>query len=217
MSCFGYQDTVAYISQKRQQASGYIAGGSWNLHLPSTFMMFLLIPSYLFFVLKYLRFSLQLNKKGYPLIVLALFLTVVLTITINFNHSTNFWKIWIDPRYQGHSVRELVTFGLIYLPLALFLIIDRPRENLKKITIKTPKIILVLITLFLIALFYQVDLTLSSGLGNITQTPSFAKNGQLSILYLLSAHFFEHFLDTIYFCLVLILLVSFKSKNNHIA
>ena len=39
------------------------------------------------------------------------------------------------------------------------------------------------------------------GVGTLAQKPEFAKGGELSVIYLLASHFFEHFLDTIFFAL----------------
>jgi hypothetical protein len=52
------------------------------------------------------------------------------------------------------------------------------------------------------------------GIGQLAQTPPFAKAGTLSVPYLLASHYFEHLLDTIYFTLLTLLLWSFASRRN---
>ena len=41
---FGGEDTLSFLLQRKQQPELYVEGGSWNLHLPSTMLQFLLIP-----------------------------------------------------------------------------------------------------------------------------------------------------------------------------
>ena len=47
---FGSEYTYSYILQSRQSASRYETGGAWNLHLPSTILLFFLIPVYIYFL-----------------------------------------------------------------------------------------------------------------------------------------------------------------------
>lgn len=44
---FGTDDTLSYIMQQKQSVVRMGEGGSWNLHLPSLMMQFLLIPVYI--------------------------------------------------------------------------------------------------------------------------------------------------------------------------
>lgn len=48
LSVFGADDTLAFITQKKQAVEIYRPGGSWNLHLPSTVSLFFLIPVFIF-------------------------------------------------------------------------------------------------------------------------------------------------------------------------
>lgn len=48
LTIFGYEDTFAFICQKKQGVGIYAEGGSWNLHLPSSMLQFLLIPVYIY-------------------------------------------------------------------------------------------------------------------------------------------------------------------------
>ncbi len=53
--------------------------------------------------------------------------------------------------------------------------------------------IITAIFLFTILFAYQSIIPLMIEIGNLAQNPDFAKGGELSILYLLSSHYFEHF------------------------
>ena len=59
---FGYEDTFEYILQRRQRFGQHNQGGSWNLHLPSTFAMFFLIPVSIILMLKFLKKERQIAK-----------------------------------------------------------------------------------------------------------------------------------------------------------
>jgi hypothetical protein len=58
----------------------------------------------------------------------------------------------------------------------------------------------------LIGVAYQAITVISAGISDTAQKPSFAHGQGLSIAYLLSAHYFEHVLDSIYFLLLAIFL-----------
>ena len=77
----------------------------------------------------------------------------------------------------------------------------------------SPRVKLIFISLlgfFVLTLVYQLVLVLGVDLKGITQVPDFAKSNRLSIAYLLSSHYFEHVLDSIYF--VLIVMLAFRGS-----
>ena len=65
--------------------------------------------------------------------------------------------------------------------------------------------------LFLVGFVYQVVISLANDVGSLAQRPDFAKGGELSIAYLLASHYFEHVLDSLFFALLTLLLVAFRS------
>lgn len=74
-------------------------------------------------------------------------------------------------------------------------------------------IMIILTALFLMGLFYQSYISLAAGIGRLAQKPFFAKNGELGIPYLLASHYFEHFLDTVYFTLLCLILYTYPGKK----
>lgn len=220
LSVFGIEDTTSYLMQKRQQAVGYQEGGSWNLHLPSTALMFFLIPFYIYAVLKFYKIKSKANLSGKKYIMFAICIYLIFSFLLNIDDLNKLLNIWTEPRYQAHSIRELLTFPLTYLPLPLFFFLnwDRPKkleinENFNK---KLNGLLLCCLMLFCIAFSYQIYISLNSDIGKIAQKPAFAKNQELTISYLLSSHYFEHFLDTIYFTLLsLVIYKLIRTKSNY--
>jgi hypothetical protein len=201
---FGSEDTWAFISQQEQNPTTYVQGGSWNLHLPSSLLLFFFMPIYLIVVRSLLHRPNVWSRNGIQ--YSAIFLAALFIGTAIFNHSFNVIAIVLqvcqDPRYLAHGVREMATFPLTFFPLALFLIM-RKSNALKNISAVFPKrLLLICVVLFVLGMVYQVVLPLQVGIDELAQKPDFAPQGKLGILYLLSSHYFEHVLDTLFFALV---------------
>ena len=207
---FGYEDTVAFIGQKKQAVNIYESGGAWNLHFPSSLLLLFFIPFNIYFVLYFFNRKISFSKQGLFLIIIALLLLIVFTILFNYKNMSAVVKILQDPRYQAHSVRELMTFPMTYFPIPLYFFLrktkswDNPNDQKLKHIIPIGSLLLI----FLLGLSYQSYATLSRGVGNLAQKPYFAKGGQLGVPYLLSSHYFEHFLDTIYFSFICLILFN---------
>jgi hypothetical protein len=211
LSVFGYEDTSAFIFQQKQSMQNYTKGGSWNLHIPSTIMLLALIPVYIYCSKKIFGKSIALSSRWVRHIFLGFIMPALLfTYFLNRTVVDVVFSVWKDPRYLAHSVRELMTFPVTYFPLPLFFFLRRDRN--KQISDESTKnrnleyIIVLAAALFLVGLFYQSYIPLAEGIGNLAQKPEFAKGGKLGISYLLASHYFEHFLDTIYFTLLSMLL-----------
>jgi len=217
MVVFGHEDTFAFIAQKKQGVGTYAEGGSWNLHLPSTTLLFLLIPAYIYIVKTIFGSVIQPNFGGLSYISLGVLLFFLFTLLFNRSIADPFFSIWADPRYLAHSVRELLTFPVTYFPIPLYFILRRERtvraSAKRMIGGNLRSLIACLAIIFLVALFYQSYASLTAGIGSIAQKPDFAGGGQLGIPYLLASHYFEHFLDTIYFTLLSLLLYSFGANR----
>jgi len=221
LTVFGYEDTLSFMAQRKQGVGIYAEGGSWNLHLPSTMLLLLLIPVYIYIVKRIFGRSIEPNPSGLFYISLGFIFFFLFTFLFNRNIVDAFFSIWGDPRYLGHSVRELLTFPVTYFPVPLYFILSgetrvggsRKRKRNRNLECVMASLGIV----FLLGLFYQSYIPLTEGIGNIAQKPDFAKGGKLGAPYLLASHYFEHFLDTIYFTLLCLLSYSFamnKAKRS---
>ena len=204
---FGVDDTRDYICQRKQSLVVMGNGGSWNLHLPSTMMLFVFVPPYTYLIKRSCRRRASFNPSGLVYIGLGGVLLLGMTLYLNPHPVAILNDIWSSPRYLGHSVRELLTFPLTYFPIPLYFFLKQ--EPMSKDLQSDQRVIFVFwmfSLMFLIGVAYQAAAVLAVGIGETAQTPPFAKDGKLSILYLLSSHYFEHFLDTVYFSLCCLLL-----------
>jgi hypothetical protein len=204
-SWFGTEDTISFLLQKKQSVTRYEEGGSWNLHLPSTVMQYLLIPVYIYGVKWLFKTPIKLNSKGINLIVISILLCILMIFLVNSSPINSVINIWKDPRYLAHSVRELATFPITYYPIALYFMMKKSKTTQSgyKPAIKAINVSLLIIFILFTSLFiYQAVIPLSVGIGDLAQKPDFAKEGELSIFYLLTSHYFEHFLESTYFILV---------------
>lgn len=216
---FGREDTLAFVMQTRQGAAIYAEGGSWNLHLPSTMLLFAGVPGYLFVVARILKIPLRPSRQGARLLLAAAALTIIFTGLFNGDPLGAVMTAWTNPRYLAHSVRELATFSLTYFPLPLSLlalgspaIAPAQRDSRHRFAW-----IAVLLGVTVAALAYQCYIPLAAGIGELAQKPPFAKTGTLSVPYLLTSHYFEHVLDTIYFTILTLLLWSFATRRRDAA
>jgi hypothetical protein len=213
LGVFGSEDTFAFIAQQKQGVGIYAEGGSWNLHLPSTMLLFLLLPVYVFIVKRILGRSVELSLSGLFYISVAFIFFFLFTFFFNSNIVDAFFLTWGDPRYLAHSVRELLTFPVTYFPIPLYFILRRETRvggsTNRRQNRNLECIIACLAIVFLLGLFYQSYVALTEGIENIAQKPDFTKGGKLGVPYLLASHYFEHFLDTIYFALLCLLLYGF--------
>ena len=181
----------------------------------------LLIPVYLAVVIVVFGRSIRPSPKGSIYLLSALGLFVSFGTYFNSGLMAAIHKVWTDPRYLAHSVRELLTFPLVYYPVPLFFMMkDADADpNTEKVPkgrdLTSLKIFLLLCTvIFVAAIGYQSYIPLKQGIGELAQKPAFAKGGKLGIPYLLASHYFEHFLDAVYFSLLCLLLYGAATHRN---
>jgi len=211
LTMFGFEDTFSFIAQRKQQATGmYVQGGSWNLHLPSSTLLFFLVPVYLFVFKRLFQRNMELRPRGLGYILFSVFMLFLFTLVFNKYSLSPLLSVWGDPRYLAHSIRELLTFPVTYFPLPLYFLLKNENpgfESLHK-EIKNPlsSIMACLVLLLLLGVCYQLSISLAAGIGTLAQKPAFTKGPPLGIPYLLASHYFEHFLDTIYFTLLCLFL-----------
>jgi hypothetical protein len=215
---FGHEDTLAFVLQQKQNISVSVRGGPWNLHLPSTVVLFFLIPIYLYGIKMLLKKNIHGNTKGLLYITIGVLLFFFFTAFLNGNIVDVFLFTWMSPRYLAHSVRELLTFPITYFPLPVYFILRGTKDvgiSEKRSIKKWLRHGIGFFTAICLAgFFYQSYVSLSEGISDLAQKPFFARNGKLGVLYLLASHFFEHFLDTIYFTLLCLLLYGIALQKQ---
>jgi hypothetical protein len=217
ITVFGYEDTFSFITQKKQGVGIYRDGGAWNLHLPSTVLLFVFIPVYIYVVKKICDKNVLVGTRGMGYLAFGFALFLSFTFVLNRHNITEtLCLISSDPRYLAHGVRELLTFPLTYFPIPLYFFLREEKErglaSGSAVDRKLAAGIIFLLIIFMAGLFYEASIPLSKGIDNLAQRPAFAKGGKLGIPYLLASHYFEHFLDTIFFALFCLLLYGFASR-----
>ena len=217
LALFGSTETFDFIAGRTQGRGVTGEGGPWDLHLPSLTLLIFFIPVYLYLVLKYFKVELQPNPRGLSYLLAGFLLLAGFNYLFNRNDIIILMRIWTDPRYLAHGVRELLTFPVTYFPVPLYLILKREKSAFSSTGEKKLWVLKVFLTIFsvifLAGLLYEVWAALSSGIGELSQKPAFAHGGNLGIPYLLASHYFEHFLDTIYFTLLCLILFGLAAKS----
>jgi hypothetical protein len=217
---FGIDDTMAFILQQKQSARHFGLGGSWNLHLPSTLLQLALIPVFIFAVKNLFAAGIQESRQGFFYAAAGLAVMAVFTWLVNKDTAFAVGRALSDPRHLAHSVREIATFPLTYYPLPLFAFLAwEERSALAPGRARGGVKILmgVLVLVFAGAFLYQAAAALSHDIGALSQKPAFMKGESLGIAYLLASHYFEHFLDTIYFSLACLILYVFAADGGGIS
>lgn len=222
VTVFGYEDTLSFIAQKKQGVGIYRDGGAWDLHLPSTVLLFAFIPVYIYVVRRICGRNVLPGTAGQRYLTVSCFLFIFFTLLSNRHNITDtFCSILTDPRYLAHGVRELLTFPLTYFPIPLYFFMRGEKERGPASGNATDRKlaagIICLLIIFTAGLFYEALIPLSKGIGSLAQRPAFAKGGKLGIPYLLASHYFEHFLDTIFFALLCLLLYGSASRTRRSA
>ena len=218
LAVFGRADTIDFLLQRKQGVNMFVHGGSWLLHLPSTLVLLVLIPVYAFILLRLIRVDIAATKEGFPFILTGMALIILFTAVFFGNPLSALNLVWSDPRYLAHSVRELATFPFTYFPLPIYflfrnlsqpVILSRERNSRMLLII-----IIILSTLTVLAIAYQIYASLAAGVGELAQKPAFTHGSSLSIPYLLASHYFEHVLDSIFFTLVTLLIISISHRQT---
>ena len=212
---FGRAETWAFFSQQMQGTQIEQGGGSWMLHLPSTLTLFVVIPLYIALAARVARTQIDLNVRGVHYLLLAAGLTLLFTVLFSDSLAGALSFAWTDPRYLAHSVRELATFPLTYFPIPLYFLLRDAQafEPHPKPDHRSVALLMSFAAVSLAVVAYQCVVPLQAGIGGLAQRPDFAQ-GTLSIPYLLASHYFEHFLDTIYFTLVTLLLWNLAVRKT---
>ena len=210
---FGTEDTMIYILQQRQSLVTAGEGGSWNLHLPSTCLMLAMTPLLVWPAKLLSGKALSLSGSGLKFLVAALVVVIGMTFAVNSDPLDAAKIAWTHPRYLAHSVRELATFPATYYPWVLIILLWTDRSTASsQAPPKMAWMLIICAIIFLIGFSYQVLVPLTIGIDILAQKPAFTAGKGLGIPYLLASHYFEHFLDTLFFLLFSLFLISFSAK-----
>jgi hypothetical protein len=183
----GIKYTIWDLCQLREQDAMIHWGSHWQMHFLSTIAVILLLimPG---------LFSLQTGVNNKYLITLF---GSTLLLSIIFGTG---WKAFTHPRWMLHGAREVFTYFFINLIPAL-----APIYLLRSvIAFEMGFAALLCFLLFGVINLYFIYVYLKSDLDQEAQS----KRG---IIYLLSSHFFEHILDTIYILILVILLLKINA------
>jgi hypothetical protein len=194
----GWQRTMDYAFQWVERDGIVSKGGNWNqLQLSNLPILLGTIGLSSAFVM----FGKESGSKGSgPLTALALLcigVAAALCIVIS-AFSWGGWKSFLNPRWLAHSLREIATYPLTGIPIALsgVLLVEYYLSGLHTWAVEPRSLSLILIGTGIGIAIGEVILIKDVNVLAIAQKPSFAVNG-LSISYLLCSHVFEHFLDFI--------------------
>lgn len=106
------------------------------------------------------------------------------------------WQAFLNPRWMAHSIREVATYPLTGIPIALaaILLVERYLSGQNTWSVEPRALSLILIGLSLVLVAGQLIYLNRVDVMAMAQKPSFARR-ELSVPYLVSSHVFEHFLD----------------------
>lgn len=106
------------------------------------------------------------------------------------------WQGFLNARWMAHSIRELATYPLTGIPIALvgILVAERYVSGIRILTLKVGARSLILLSVGVLIVAGQLLWLLNMDVLAMAQKPAFAPEG-LSVSYLLASHVFEHFLD----------------------
>jgi hypothetical protein len=197
---FGWDETRAFLFQYYERDGILSPGGSWNQLQVSNLPIALGSIS--------LAFAWACSWSGpkagvsRPLVwrglaTLGFALVLFLTLTLCWWPG---WSSFLNPRWLAHSIREIATYPLTGIPIALAAVtaahlwITRQGGRLPSLPLTLPVFSMVLFGLAVAVVAGQLLLLQDTNIHVIAQKPAFAPNG-LSIPYLLAAHVFEHWLD----------------------
>lgn len=210
---WGGAETWEFVTQQRQRPDLVVPGGSWLLHLPSTLALIFGLPLTVVAARWFFDRPTDVGTDGAIVFGLGVVSIIGITCVVVPQPWTTVTTILGDPRYLGHGVRELATFPLTYfpLPLAWWFTAENAAPGFRWNRALVMTVLPIALT-FTGIMGYEVIVPLNHGIGDLAQQPAFAHDGGLSIPYLLASHFFEHFLDTIFFALMCLLLMPSRPR-----
>jgi len=198
ISTAGWQRTADYFFQRIERDNVMSSGGNWNQFQLSNFPIGLgalgIGYATVFALGPDLKRSAGLIRGGLVCIIMAAALSAGITA-----FTWPGWAAFLNPRWVAHGIREIATFPLTGVPIALggILLTERYLSGAKTVTVNIKATTVFLTGMAIAILIGELILLRHADIGGMAQKPAFAPQG-LSIAYLLSAHVFEHFLDFLF-------------------
>ena len=192
----GEQRTLDYALQRIERDGIMSKGGNWNQlqlsNVPIALGAISLSGTLIMFAGGGVaRQNTSLKRAGKICIAVTALLMICLSAWVFPG-----WDGFLNPRWMAHSIRELATYPITGIPVALcsMLIAEWYISGLNTWIMKINLYSIILIVVGLVMVAGQLIWLANVDVLAIAQKPSFAPDG-LSLSYLLTAHVFEHFLD----------------------
>ena len=199
----GWQRTLDYSLQRIERDGVTSKGGNWNqLQLSNVPIALgtIGIASALRLVnsARPIVFDASLFAGGAACLVAAAAIVVGMSVA-----TWCTWRAFRNPRWLAHSMREVATFPLTGIPIALasIVIVEYGLFGPSPWAVQPRWSSLILIGLGALIVAIEFALVRNVDVLAIAQKPSFAAEG-MSISYLLAAHVFEHVLDFVLIALL---------------
>ncbi len=195
LATVGWQRTLDYALQRIERDGVLSAGGNWNQLQLSNIPIALGVLA-LCIAVRCEQGSHSKRRDGsVAWAVAAVGLATVLCVGITALNWCG-WRGFLNPRWLAHGLREVSTYPLTGIPIALagVVLVETHLCGTSKLRVRPNLQGLVLLGIGFAIVFAQLLVLRSADVLSLAQRPSFAPNG-LSISYLLFSHVFEHFLD----------------------
>jgi hypothetical protein len=178
----GIKNTLLDLLQFRARDDQVFFGAHWNMHFLSTLCLMLIVILPAFF-----KSGPDTQKLT---IIFILFIAISLVLKTDM-------RAFTDRRWLMHGIREVFTFVLI--AMIPFYILLASNTSLLPLKLTLPAIFI--IGAILVTVFYYTIIFLKTNIQKTAET-------EFPALYLITNHFFEHFLDFFYMALLFIVLLG---------
>lgn len=198
----GWQRTIDYVMQRIERDGVMSKGGLWN-QLQLSNVPIALGTIGIGSALRTLNSEgaalgdASLSAGGMACIGAAAAILIVMSIA-----TWPKWRKYLNPRWLAHSMREVATFPLTGIPIALgsVVVVQYLLFGPSVWTLRPGWLSVLLIAVSVLIVGIEFALIRSVDILAIAQKPSFAKE-RMSIAYLLASHVFEHALDFVFIAL----------------
>ena len=196
----GWQRTADYAFQRIERDGVISKGGNWNQFQVSNIPMFLGTIGLGSAVA--VSGPALATPSGFAIAVICLGLALLLSIGLSAANWCG-WRAFANPRWLAHSIREVATYPLTGIPIALAAVAltESYLSGVAGYVVTIRPMSLLLIGSGVAMVLVQLLLLRRVSISSIAQRPAFAPQG-LSIPYLLASHVFEHFLDFLFISLL---------------
>lgn len=191
----GWERTIDYLCQRIERDGALSTGGNWNqLQLSN-------VPIGLGILGVALLLAPERGRTN-PAACAALGLAAALSATLTALTWPG-WEAFANPRWLAHSLRELATYPLTGVPIALaaVVLVEQALTASPRWLIRLRAAPLALLAVAAAIALAELAMLGGADVRALAQRPAFAPNG-LAIAYLLASHVFEHFLDFAFFAIL---------------